>query len=300
MSNNKPRILITGKNGQVGWESQRSLTMFGDIVAVDQHEMDLSDSSAIIKTIRQVKPDIIVNTAAYTAVDKAESDYALAEQINGIAPGVIAEEANKRNALLIHYSTDYVFNGKKQSAYIETDETSPLNVYGETKLLGEKNITASDVDFVILRTSWVYASRGQNFLLSMLKLASEREELGIVSDQIGSPTTARFLADTSAHIIKQSLSERREGAFKSDLYHLLASSETSWHGFAEEIFSMAKLYLETPLAIQKINAISTEEYPVPAKRPKNSCLSTEKLSAHYDVTIPHWKTLLSLCVQELK
>lgn len=301
MSVNVPRILITGKDGQVGWESQRSLAALGDVQAVNRNEMDLSDASSIREIIQQIKPDIIVNTAAYTAVDKAEDDEDLALQINGIAPGVIAEEAHKIGALLVHYSTDYVFDGRKSTPYTEADKTNPLNVYGNTKLLGERNIQSTDVDNIIIRTSWVYASRGKNFLASILKLASEREELNIVADQIGSPTTARYIADVTAHMVKQSLSERQNTIFESNIYNLVSLSNTSWHGFSEEIIRLAKKHLiNTHFRVKHINAITTEQYPVPAKRPKNSCLSTDKLTQHYGLALSDWKALLNLSIQDLK
>ncbi len=307
MSSNKaarssaPVILVTGKNGQVGWELQRSLLALGEVVALDRDELDLSDSENIRKKIQTIKPDIIVNSAAYTAVDKAEDEKSMAMQVNGTAPGVMAEEAKNIGALLVHYSTDYVFDGKKNSAYTEIDPANPLNEYGKTKLAGEQAIQKTDVDYIILRTSWVYASRGNNFLHSILRLASERDELGIVADQTGSPTSARFIADVTAHIINQSLVERVDGVFSSDLYNLVASSETSWHGFALKIVKLAEEYLShKKLKVKTISPITTEEYPMPAQRPMNSCLATEKLTAHFNLFMPDWEQLLKLCIEELE
>ena len=207
-SANQPTILITGKNGQVGWELQRSLSHLGKLVACDRSSFDMADSAAIRSEIQRIKPDVIVNAAAYTAVDKAEEDVATASQINALAPGVIAEEAKKLGCLVIHYSTDYVFNGEKTSPYTEDDATGPVNVYGRSKLDGEQNIIHSGADYLILRTSWVYAARGHNFMRSMLRLASEREQLNIVDDQMGSPTPARFIADVTANILWQSMQRR--------------------------------------------------------------------------------------------
>jgi dTDP-4-dehydrorhamnose reductase len=299
--NSVPLILITGKNGQVGWELQRSLSSLGRVVALGREQIDLSNSAEIRKTIRLYKPDIIVNAAAYTAVDKAESEAVSAMDINGIAPRVMAEEAKKIGAILVHYSTDYVYDGKKDAAYVESDRTNPLNEYGKTKLAGERNIQASGVDHIILRTSWVYASRGKNFLDSMLRLASERDELNIIADQVGSPTTARFIADVSAHVIKQTIVERKNGSFDSGLYNLIASGEISWHGFAVKIVELARELLNhKKISVKTINPITTEEYPVAAQRPLNSRLSTEKLTTHFSLHMQGWEDLLKLCIKELK
>ena len=225
------KILLFGKNGQVGWELNRSLQPLGEVVALSREEADFSNPESLRKIVSEISPDVIVNAVAYTAVDKAEEEEELAAIINGVAPGILAEEALKINALLIHYSTDYVFDGAKDSPYIETDKPNPINAYGRTKLAGEVVIQSSDCDYLIFRTSWVYASRGHNFLLTMLKLASEREELSIVADQMGAPTTAKLIADTTALSIRQAMGEKQSGNFSSDLYHLATSGSTSWHGF---------------------------------------------------------------------
>lgn len=292
-----PTILITGKNGQVGWELQRSLLPLGHIVALDRHTLDLANDASISQVVRQIKPDVIVNAAAYTTVDKAEEDQDLAMQINGIAPGVLAEEAKQLRALLIHYSTDYVFDGTKQTPYIETDETKPINIYGSSKLAGELAIQAIVADHVILRTSWVYASRGNNFLLTMLKLMQERENLRIIADQTGTPTWARLIAETTAQIVKQSLMERQQETFQSGLYHLTSTGKTTWHGFAEKIKEIAhKQNKRDVMKIQNVAPISTAEYPTLAKRPQNSCMITNKLQQKYNLTMPSWDTALELCM----
>jgi dTDP-4-dehydrorhamnose reductase len=298
--NTPPKILITGKNGQVGWELQRALMPLGNIVATDRHMLDLANNDSIRRVVQHIKPDVIVNAAAYTAVDKAEQDTDSAMQINGIAPGVLAEQAKQLDALLIHYSTDYVFNGIKQTAYIETDKPDPISTYGTTKLAGEQGIQAIACDHLILRTSWVYGVRGQNFLLTMLKLMQERESLRIIDDQMGAPTWARLIAETTAQIVRQAVTERQQNAFESGHYHLTAAGGTSWYGFAKKIAEIAQLQNSIDaLKIKKIDPISTEEYPTPAQRPKNSRMATAKLEKNYNLTMPGWETVLELCMKEL-
>jgi len=294
-----PVILVTGKNGQLGWEIQRTLMPLGKVVAVGRDEMDLSDVNSIKNIIEKVQPDVIVNTAAYTAVDKAQEESELANKINAIAPEVMANEAKRIGALLIHYSTDYVFNGDKSSPYLETDATAPINVYGESKLSGERNVQNSGADCITLRTSWVYSHRGQNFLKSILKLAAERKELGIVNDQIGAPTSARFIAEVSAHVIKQSLAERRDNQFESGLYHLVCEGRASWFDFASKIVELADKN-KYALKIKKINPIPGSEYPTPAKRPLNSCLSTLKLATKFNVVMIPWDECLKYCMNDLR
>ncbi|MEN8257639.1 MAG: dTDP-4-dehydrorhamnose reductase [Thermodesulfobacteriota bacterium] len=292
-----PIILITGKNGQVGWELQRTLLPLGHIVALDRHALDLADNESIRKAIQHIKPDVIVNAAAYTAVDKAEEEQELAMQVNGSAPGVLAEEAKQQKALLIHYSTDYVFDGNKQTPYTETDGPKPINIYGASKLAGEQAIQTIDADHVILRTSWVYGSRGNNFLLTMLKLMKERENLRIIADQTGTPTWARLIAETTAQIVKQSLVERQQKTFQSELYHLTSSGQTTWHSFAKNIREIAhKQSKSDVMKIQNIHPISTAEYPTLAKRPKNSCMAIAKLQQKYNVIMPSWDEALELCM----
>ena len=294
------KILLFGKNGQVGWELNRSLQSLGEIVALTREEADFSDPESLRKAVNEASPDVIVNAVAYTAVDKAEEEEKLATKINATAPGILAEEALKKNALLIHYSTDYVFDGKKESSYVETDEPNPINAYGRTKLAGEKAIQSSGCDYIIFRTSWVYASRGHNFLLTVLKLAAARDELSIVADQVGSPTTARLIADTTASCIRQIADEKKAGNFSSDLYHLVSSNNTSWHGFAKEIVSFANEKLDLQLKIQNIKPIPTDNYPTPAKRPLSSRLSTEKLQNIFKITMPDWRNELESCIEELR
>lgn len=293
------KILIFGKNGQVGWELNRSLQPLGEIIAVDIDEVDFTDSDGLRKIIQTVKPSVICNAVAYTAVDKAEEDEALAHIINGTAPGIIAEEAKKLNALLIHYSTDYVFDGTKTSPYSEADEPNSINAYGRTKLAGEIAVKSSGCDYLTLRTSWVYTSRANNFMLTMLKLAREREELSIVSDQIGAPTSARLIADVTLLCIQQALKERVAGIFSSDLYHLTASGRTSWCGFTEEIVNLARESSNLHLKIKEIKAIPTSDYPTPAARPMNSRLALTKLESVFTLKMPDWKKSLQLCIADL-
>lgn len=293
------KILLTGCSGQVGWELARTLLPLGDVIAANRSEVDLSDPDGLRRTVQKLNPDVIVNPAAYTAVDKAETDRDLAFLINAEAPRVLAEEAAKKSALLIHYSTDYVFDGSKNAPCTEDDVTHPVNVYGQSKLAGEQAIQATGADHLILRTSWVYAARGQNFLKTILRLAAEREELNIVADQIGSPTWARLIAETTAHILRQTLLERRQGVFNSDIYNLTSAGETSWHGFAQTIVEIARQQGMQPLKNRVINPIPTTAYPVPAKRPLNSRLSTERLEQHFGLKMPFWDAALKLCMDDM-
>jgi dTDP-4-dehydrorhamnose reductase len=295
-----PTILITGKNGQVGWELQRALLPLGHIVALDRQGINLADNDSIRQVLRRIKPDLIVNAAAYTAVDKAEEEREAAMQINGIAPGVLAEEAGQLNALLIHYSTDYVFDGSKQTPYTETDKPKPINIYGASKLAGEQAVQAVGADHMILRTSWVYGSRGSNFLLTMLRLMRERQNLRVVADQNGTPTWARLIAETTAQIIGQSLVERRQKSFQSGLYNLTSAGATTWHGFAEKIKAVAEQGNQRELLkIQNIDPVGTAEYPTPAKRPRNSRMMISKLQQKYGLTMPNWDVALELCMEKL-
>lgn len=288
-----PRILITGKTGQVGYELERSLQGLGEIIAVDRSQMDLADLDQVRDVIRRVKPTLIVNPAAYTAVDKAESEPELALRVNGEAPGVMAEEAKKLGAALIHYSTDYVFDGTKDGAYVETDPTCPMNVYGSSKLAGELAIQAADIPHLILRTSWVYSTHGKNFLLTMRRLAQERDELGIVSDQFGAPTWSRTIADTTSHIVAQSLTAADQQAWwkeRGGLYHLAAQGNTTWFGFTEAIMADPSVTKKP-----RLKPILAKDYPVPAKRPTNSVLSSQRLIDTF-CGLPHWQEALKLCM----
>ncbi|MPV57014.1 dTDP-4-dehydrorhamnose reductase [Burkholderia sp. HI2761] len=288
-----PTILVTGVNGQVGFELLRTLQGLGRVVACDRTMLDLSDLDRVRAVVRDLKPAIIVNPAAYTAVDKAETDVDAARCLNTDVPRVFAEEALRLNALLVHYSTDYVFDGAKQGVYVETDETNPQNVYGLTKLDGERAIAATGCDHLILRTSWVYGRRGKNFLLTMLKLAAERSELRVVADQLGAPTWANSIAAVTAHILAQSMAPNAGNgrAPRSGVYHLAAAGETSWHGFAQEIFRLA-LGEKAP----RVLPIAASEYPAPARRPANSRMCGEKLASTFGVRMPAWNEALQLCL----
>lgn len=293
------RILLFGRNGQVGWELNRALIPLGEIIALGREDADFSNPESLRNIVRENKPDVIVNAVAYTAVDKAEEDEALAYLINAKSPGVLAEEAIKIKALLVHYSTDYVFDGTKKSPYTEEDEAEPINAYGRTKLAGEAVIQSSGCDYLIFRTSWVYTSRGSNFLLTVLKLAKERDELNIVADQTGSPTSARLIAEVTALSLHQSIQEKLSGVFSSELFHLTSAHAASWYDFAKEIIESVNQKKNIELKIKYLKPIPTSEYPTPAKRPNNSLLSGRKLQEWLNVKMPHWKMVLSLCLEEL-
>jgi len=289
------RILLTGKTGQVGYELERSLHGLGEIIAVDRSQMDLSDLDQVRDIVRTVKPDLIINPAAYTAVDKAESEPELAMRINGEAPGVMAEEAKKIGAAMIHYSTDYVFDGSKDTPYVETDPTCPINVYGNTKLAGEQAIQAAGIPHLILRTSWVYGMRGKNFLLTMLRLAQERDELRIVADQHGSPTWCGTIADSTAAIVAKSISapDRYEWMREhSGIYHLTCQGQTTWYGFTKAILD-ATMSDKKPALVP----ISTQDYPLPARRPAYSVMSGQKFIRDF-LDLPSWENALASCLQK--
>ena len=284
------KILLTGKSGQVGYELERSLQGLGEVVAVDRSQMDLSDLRQVRDVIRSVKPDLIVNPAAYTAVDKAESEPALAYRINAEAPGLMAQEAKLLGAAMVHYSTDYVFDGSDPSARVEDDATGPLNVYGASKLAGEQAIAAAGIPHLIFRTSWVYGMRGKNFLLTMLRLARERDELKVVADQHGAPTWSRTIADVSAQVLSQAHAGGREWWVQnSGVYHLSAQGRITWHEFTEAIVEAAGLDC-------RVLPIATADYPTPAKRPQYSVMSSERLTARF-CHLPHWKEALHLCMK---
>lgn len=290
------RILLTGKTGQVGYELERSLQGLGEIIALDRSQMDLANLAQVRDVIRAIKPDLIINPAAYTAVDKAESEPELAMRINGEAPGVMAEEAKKLGAAMIHYSTDYVFDGTKTTPYVETDPTCPINVYGATKLAGEQAIQAAGIPHLILRTSWVYGMRGKNFLLTMLRLAQERDELRIVADQYGAPTWCRTIADATAHIVAQARNAQHVQDWwqqRSGIYHLTAQGQTTWYGFTQAILAHAAI-AKKPI----LTPIATQDYPLPAKRPTHSAMSCEKLINEF-CQLPDWENALASCLQEI-
>ncbi|MFM8467805.1 MAG: dTDP-4-dehydrorhamnose reductase [Oxalobacteraceae bacterium] len=283
------KILVTGRDGQVGGELAKALAGLGEIVVLGRTHMDLADPDAVRKAIRAERPSLIVNAAAYTAVDLAESAQELAYAINAQAPGIMAEEAKILGAALVHYSTDYVYNGGKQAPWLETDMTGPLSVYGKSKLAGEQAIAAVGVPYLIFRTSWVYGLTGKNFLLTMLRLAQSKPELSIVSDQIGAPTWSRTIATATAAALKKAGDPDRLSEL-SGVYHLCAGGQTSWYGFAEKIFSH-------PFVVQKpaLKPIPTQDYPTPAQRPKNSVMSTEKFQKNFDV-LPAWDAALATCL----
>jgi dTDP-4-dehydrorhamnose reductase len=285
------KILLFGKGGQVGWELQRSLAPLGEVVALSTGSRELcgdfTNLEGIIQTVRAVAPDIIVNAAAYTAVDKAETESELSHAVNALAPGVLAQEAKLSGAWLVHYSTDYVYDGSGDQPWAETAPTGPLSVYGKTKLEGEEAIRASGCQHIILRTSWVYAARGGNFAKTMLRLAAERDCLKVINDQIGAPTGAELLADVTAHVIRIA----RQRPDVSGLYNLAAGGETSWYGYAGFVIEFARqagiAIKVTPEAVQPI---PTSAFPLPAPRPNNSRLDTRKLQNTFDLSLPHWQS----------
>jgi dTDP-4-dehydrorhamnose reductase len=292
------KILVTGKNGQVGHELMRSLAPLGEVVGVDIEDCDLSKPAAIAKMLTHIKPDLIVNPAAYTEVDKAETEANLAHAVNAAAPEALAKYAASKNIPMIHYSTDYVFDGSKEGLYLETDKANPKSVYGKTKWLGEAAVRNNAPKHVILRTSWVFGAHGVNFLKTMLKLAQERDKLSIVADQIGSPTSAAMLADATAVIVKQLF---ETGATrKYGTYHLVADGETSWHGYAQWVVTKANaLGLKTKIAPDAIRAITTKEYPMPAPRPSNSRLDTSKVMSVFGLNLPSWRDEVAIVLEKL-
>lgn len=290
------RLLVFGRSGQLGWELSHKLSCLGAVKTVGSSEVDFANPDAIRQAIRDFEPSIIVNAAAYTAVDKAESEPEAAWAINAMAPGVLAEESKRIGSLLVHYSTDYVFDGSKDGLYVESDATNPLNEYGKSKLGGEKAIAAVGGDSLILRTSWVYAARGTNFLLTMLRLAKEKPELRIVNDQTGAPTSSECIAQTTAHILGQILSG--QGLLgRGGLYHLTCAGATTWFGFAEEFLS--KTFRESGAPHPKLIPIPTSQFPRPAKRPSNSRLSCARLEEAFGVKMPAWQTSLSFVLETL-
>jgi dTDP-4-dehydrorhamnose reductase len=287
------KILLFGKGGQVGWELQRSLAPLGELVALDFDSTnycgDFTDLTGLVDTVKAIKPDVIVNSGAHTAVDKAQSEPGLVRTLNALAPGVLAKEAASMGVWLVHYSTDYVFDGSGSTPWLETDTPAPLNVYGRTKLEGEQLIQASGCEHLIFRTSWVYGARGGNFAKTMLKLAQEREVLKVINDQIGAPTGAELLADITAHAIRQA-NTKPAIAVPSGIYHLVAEGEVSWFDYASHVVAFAK---KSPVAAKiianSIEAVPTTSFPTPAQRPLNSRLNTAKLQATFGVRLPNWK-----------
>lgn len=276
------RILLTGRSGQIGWELERSLAPLGEVIATDRGTLDLADPDAIRRAVREARPEVIVNAGAYTAVDTAESEPALAMRVNGAAPGILAEEAKRLGALLVHYSTDYVFDGEKRAPYREDDPPNPINVYGRSKLEGERAIAASGARYLILRTSWVYGLRGRNFLRAILQRAKAGSALRVVDDQTGAPTWCREVARTTERIITQ-----RSDA--TGIYHLSAGGETTWCGFARAILALARIDVE-------VASIATAQYRTAAARPHYSVLDCAKLAREFGIALPHWRDSLARCM----
>ncbi len=304
-------ILITGKNGQVGWDLHRALKEAGPTIALDRDAMDLSKPDSIRRTISGIRPSIIINAAAYTAVDLAEEEPDYAQMVNGDAPGIMAEEAKKIGALLIHYSTDYVFDGTKRSPYVETDQPNPINAYGMSKLIGERAIESSGANYLIFRSSWVYSTRGKNFLLTILRLAREREDLKIVDDQLGIPNWSRAIAEATAAVIakiqKPAAKKSRSKSAPKDLrgiYHMAGTGETTWFGFAEAILAEIQkggfpstVMGQVPVTAKRVLPITTAEYPTRAKRPLYSVLDSSKLKKTFGVELPPWDQQLKAAVK---
>jgi dTDP-4-dehydrorhamnose reductase len=288
------KILLLGKNGQVGWELQRSLAPLGEVIALDRHSQDfcgdLSNLQGLAATVQAVRPDLIVNAAAHTAVDKAESEPDLARTLNALAPGVLAQEAHKLGAWLVHYSTDYVFNGHGSQPWLETDTPAPLSVYGQTKLEGEQLIAAHCSRHLIFRTSWVYAARGGNFAKTMLRLAQERERLTVIDDQWGAPTGAELLADVTSHAIRQVRHRQQPQPEQAGIYHLAASGETTWYGYAKHVIAQAEsVHSAIKIIANEVAPVPTSAFPTPARRPHNSRLNTGKLQSTFGLTLPAWQ-----------
>lgn len=291
-------ILLFGKTGQVGWELQRALAPLGNVIALDVHSReycgDFSNPEGIAETVRAIKPDVIVNAAAHTAVDKAESEPEFAQLLNATSVEAIAKEAAKIGAWVVHYSTDYVFPGDGDKPWRETDTTAPLNVYGQTKLDGEKALQEHCPNHLIFRTSWVYAGKGNNFAKTMLRLAKEREELSVINDQFGAPTGAELLADCTAHAIRIAISKPEVAG----LYHLVAAGTTTWHDYALFVFDEARA-AGIDLKLNRLNAVSTSAYPTPARRPNNSRLNTVKFQRTFGLLLPQWELGVKRMLNEL-
>jgi dTDP-4-dehydrorhamnose reductase len=292
------RILVTGARGQVGWELARAFQPLGEVVALDRSGADLSDPQGLRRLVRELQPALILNAAAYTAVDKAEDDEALATRVNAEAPGVLAEEARRIDALMVHYSTDYVWDGSATRPYLETDPTAPVNAYGRSKLAGEQAIAAAGGRWLVFRTSWVHAGRGGNFPRTMLRLAAERESLKVVDDQFGAPTGARLIADTSAQAVARAMAETAAGGFEPGVFNLVAGGSTSWHGLACAVIEGARRR-GMPIRVREVGGIPAAQYPTRARRPANSRMSTAKLAARFGITLPPWERGVELLLDDL-
>lgn len=295
----KPTILVTGANGQVGWQLVRALQPLGKVVAATRSDVDFADAAAVGRFVETVAPDIVINAAAYTAVDRAENEPDAAFAVNRDAVRAMARVAAARGSLLVHFSTDYVFDGSKQAPYSESDDIGPLNVYGASKLAGEQAVADIGGDWLVFRTSWVYASRGQNFLRTMLRLGTSREALSVVNDQYGAPTSARTIADLTVHAIAKSLAERRAGTFESGVYHMTARGTTTWHEFAEAIFTGARrVSPQCDLAIREVTPIPAAEYPTKTPRPTYSVLDNMRFDERFGLYRPQWVDALALVLDE--
>jgi dTDP-4-dehydrorhamnose reductase len=293
------KILLTGKNGQLGFELQRALAPLGEVIAVGSQDCDLADADGLRALVRRVAPDVIVNPAAYTAVDKAESDEAMARAVNAVAPAILGEEGAKLGALVLHYSTDYVFDGTKEGAYTEADVPAPQSVYGRTKLEGEQGLAAANPRHLILRTSWVVGAHGGNFAKTMLRLAGEREKLTVVADQFGAPTSAALLADLTAHLVRGHVCVG-DVDFPYGTYHVAAGGETSWHGYAQFVIGEALAAGKTLKAtLDAVAPLTTEQYPTPAKRPLNSRLDTTRFRTTFDLFLPLWQEGVRHVLQQI-
>ena len=290
MSMEPPRALVIGKNGQVGWELCRVLGPVAQVVALDYPEIDFGREDALRECVREARPAVIFNAAAYTAVDKAETEEGLCRQINTTAPRVLAEEAKRAGALLVHFSTDYVYDGTKVGAYVETDAANPTSAYGRAKLAGDLGVISAGGDYLIFRLCWVYGGRGKNFLLTIQRLARERETLRVVHDQIGAPTWSRMVAEATVFAVRQVWATKERAAFNG-IYHLCAAGRTSWHGFAEAI---VKRMPEAERKCRTIEPIGTQEYPAPARRPANSLMDTGRLRETFGIRLPDWEESLGL------
>lgn len=294
------KILLFGKDGQVGWELQRALAPLGELIACGRQEVDLEDMDPLRQLVRRTQPDVIVNAAAYTAVDKAESEPQKASYINAATVGLFAEEASRLNAWLVHYSTDYVFDGKKEASYEEDDPACPLSIYGKTKLEGEELIRGRHPKHLIFRTSWVYAARGRNFAKTMLRLAKERDEMKVIADQHGAPTSAELIADVTALALYR-IGHETDFAALAGTYHLTASGDTTWHGYAQYVLELAQAKGTTLKAgPEAVKPIATEDYPLPAARPKNSRLNTDKLTSTFNLQLPDWRYHVQRLMEELE
>lgn len=297
------KLLLLGKNGQVGWELQRSLAPLGELVALDRAGDaarglcgDLQDLDGLRETVRALRPDVIVNAAAHTAVDKAQSETDLARRLNAEAPAVLAEAAQAAGALLVHYSTDYVFDGSGTTPWVESAPTGPLNVYGQTKLDGERAIAAACARHLIFRTCWVYAARGGNFAKTMLRLAADREKLTVIDDQFGAPTGAELIADVTAHSIRQTLQRPQDAG----IYHLAAGGETTWNGYARYVVDTARaIKPELKLAVNEVAPVPTSAFPTPAQRPHNSRLDTTRLQQTFGLRLPAWQQGVARMLNEI-